>query len=814
MKTPGSTSGFLEPPDGAAVAAALHRMLHEQLAGKRVGSFTLERVLDTGGMGAVFEALQQAPRRKVAVKVLRADVLSTRSVRRFRLEEELLAKLRHPGIAEIYDAGVLGPDCGSWSGLPWFAMEFIDGATSLLAYAERRNLSDQERVRLLTETCAAVGHAHAHDVVHRDLKPGNVLVDSDGRAKVIDFGVARATELDDCGTAPGTASGEIVGTMRYMSPEQAGARGAAVGPWTDVYALGVLGFELLTGRHPCEPRGDSLPELARSLETAQPLELRRVAPHLHRDLGTVLAKAIERDPRARYRDADELAQDLQRTLDRRPVRARRRGLAARLVRRVRARHAVPSVALALLALLAVAAWRLADRREAGSGAASHSALADTSPWSRRQTELFHEAAALVAEIVRESAERELPDTRHVAGVVEGLVVDYERALALGAPRDANSPPAPDLANGVRLARGTLAGLRGDAARALELAQGPPVAGELADEFLWLEATSLTKLGRLEESLAVFEQLVERRPEKSSTWFNQATVLAQLGRHREAADSYSRGLEINPDAARALDGLGGCLVVLGEYDQALTALRRSVELDPRSYNAHQSLAAALSRSRRFEEAVETMQFGLRLEPRNSIGHYNLGIYLQTLGRYEEAVESFQRALSIRPGTLVYERELAGALIAGGEPEEAAALLADLAEQAPDDARIHRNLGYALLELGRIEEARAPLERAVELDPGRAVARERLAILCGRSGDWERALHHFRGLSEDRPDDASARYNLACALAQLGRLEESFEALSAAASEPDLRALAATDSDLEALRTSPAWAERVRVLLSDP
>jgi eukaryotic-like serine/threonine-protein kinase len=310
-------SGRLQDGDSPARAVAPF----EPGAGAMVGRYRIVRLIARGGMGAVYEAVDEQLGRPVAVKLMQG-LASGSMLKRFELESRLLARLRHPGIAQIFEAGtVAGP--GRRDPTPFFAMELIGDATPITDFAEREGLSTEDRVRLFIGVCEAVTHGHQRSVIHRDLKPGNILVDAAGRPKIIDFGVARAT---DQGAAATTLAGELLGTLRYMSPEQLGG----VDPEdldvrTDVYALGVVLYELLAGRppHPDPPAGaGGVVESIRGAADRTPAPLSRLAPHLKGDIETVALKAVRADRGARYQSVAELAADLLRVLRHEPISAR------------------------------------------------------------------------------------------------------------------------------------------------------------------------------------------------------------------------------------------------------------------------------------------------------------------------------------------------------------------------------------------------------------------------------------------------------------------------------------------------------------
>ena len=228
--------------------------------GADLGGVTIVRLLAEGGMGRVYEGRQQAPSRAVAVKVLRNGLASPALMRQFEQEAHLLARLRHPHIAQVHTLGTW-----RYGGvvLPFFVMELVEAAQAIDCHARDHRLPMRQRVDLMRRVAAAVAYGHALGVVHRDLKPGNILVGADGEPKVIDFGVARATDVDRALATLQTDAGQIVGTLRYMSPEQIDANSGQIGPWTDVYALGLVLHEVLSGDLPYDVRGQPIMVAAR-----------------------------------------------------------------------------------------------------------------------------------------------------------------------------------------------------------------------------------------------------------------------------------------------------------------------------------------------------------------------------------------------------------------------------------------------------------------------------------------------------------------------------------------------------------------------
>ena len=312
----------------------------DEIEGRPVGPYRLRRLLGRGGMGAVYLAEREDVGRQVALKVVRGDLADPAARRRFELERRMLARLEHPHIARLYDAGVAD------DGTPYFAMELVDGVP-LTDYCDRERLGLDARLHLIGQVGRAVQHAHQQFIVHRDLKPSNILVTPEGEVKLLDFGIAKA--LDEAGEESGelTGAGRRLLTPAYAAPEQ--RTGGPATAATDVYSLGVVLFELLTGKRPNasdEPtRAPSRPSTAVTETDATSTEAaaarrtttKRLARRLRGDLDVVCLKALQPEPERRYPSAEAFVEDIKRHLAGLPVTARRDSVGYRLRKFVR-RH--------------------------------------------------------------------------------------------------------------------------------------------------------------------------------------------------------------------------------------------------------------------------------------------------------------------------------------------------------------------------------------------------------------------------------------------------------------------------------------------
>jgi serine/threonine protein kinase len=346
---------------------------NDRLVGERIGAYTIERLLASGGMGAVYLARQSNPSRRVALKLMRHGLGSRAALRRFETESEILGRMQHPGIAQVYEAGT---HRDRDAGVPFFAMEYVEGGRPITDFANHRKLGTRERIQLFVTVCEAVHHGHVKGVVHRDLKPTNILVDAAGRTKVIDFGVARATDVDIAATTLRTDIGQLIGTPRYMSPEQCDADPARIDARCDVYSLGVVLYELLCGRLPYASEGKPTHDLIRSIREDPPTRLGSHSSRLRGDVETIVMKALEKAPERRYASAQALADDLERYLRGEAIQARPPSAIYQLrsiARRHRAIFAATTTILATLLAGSVAVSALLVR-ESGARRTAEDAL--------------------------------------------------------------------------------------------------------------------------------------------------------------------------------------------------------------------------------------------------------------------------------------------------------------------------------------------------------------------------------------------------------------------------------------------------------
>ncbi|MBL9001941.1 MAG: serine/threonine protein kinase [Phycisphaerae bacterium] len=656
---------------------------------ERIGHYKIHRLIGAGGMGAVYEAEQDQPRRTVALKVMRGALSSPQASRRFEYESELLARLRHPGIAQVYEAGT-HTEASTGLAVPYFAMEFIPEAKELCQYADAHNLDRAARIALFQRVCDAVQHGHQRGVIHRDLKPANILVDSAGNPKIIDFGVARAsTEEGDPRVTQQTTPGQMIGTLQYMAPEQCGGDSGDIDVRADVYALGVILFELLSGRPPYELEGKSLFEAAMIVREDPPTRPGTIVRDLRGDLETILLKALEKNRAQRYDSAADFAADLARHLRCEPIVARHIGVAGRLTRWVKRNRAVATVIAASSVVLISTSVLLIARILAESKRANEALVV-----AERNLRAANDNFALV----RNMFSRIRPDETRgglvdVGSLVDSAAESFER----------KEPELPET-------RADFREFLGEAYRGV---------GEYAKE---------VEVRR--RAVEIREALVKGADRTlANSLHNYAAALWWNGQYDEALPIYKRALAMriellgseHEDVAQSMSHIAACLLKQGKvdegqrfYEQALT-MRRSL-----AAKAARDLAAAQDASRApaagGKEAQDAAAARTAEAAANAAGATiaiaaslnNLSKPHAIRGEYAEAERLLRESLRIVSAgagedslnTVTAELNLAMCLLEQGKAEEALPLLRHVLEQRSAKYRPdHPAVANAQLALAR-------------------------------------------------------------------------------------------------------------------
>lgn len=659
-------------------------------------------------MGIVYEAEQERPQRRVALKIVRPGIVPGDVLRRFELEYEFLGRLQHPGIAQIYHAGI--EDAG-YGAQPYFAMELVRGKR-LDEYVRTKRPSLRERLLLVAGIADAVQHAHHRGIIHRDLKPANILVTEAGDPKVLDFGIARAAAHDGMTTAH-TFAGEVLGTLSYMSPEQVAGDMSGLDTRSDVYALGVILYEVLAERPPYDLERKPFAEAARIIHDEEPTRLRSVTSVIPADVETIVAKALEKEKERRYGSAAELADDIRRFLRDEPISARPPS-AAYQVRKYARRHKaiVAGIVASLLALLlgvVATTWQAVRARRAETVAQARA----------RDAELEKAKAEAVTRFLTETLAAVDP------AQARGREVSVRDALDAAAAKIDGGALAdqPAVEAAVRNAIGETYGGLGllDAAEK-QLRAAIDLLGRTGGTALQLSDTH----GQLVDVL-----YQARKREEAITHAREALRL-----RREALG------EKDVRVATALDNLGAVLMSRVDLSEAEPLLRQALAIrrellppdDPQLAVSLNNLAFLTWRRGNLQEAEAMYRESLEINRRKLGADHpevptkllNIAIVYRDMSRPEAGVPLAREAVEIRRRILGNHHPqladaldtLAGLLEDSGQLGEAETLLREalaIARGANSEVnltttRIEHNLGWLLCKQGAYADAEPLLRRA--------------------------------------------------------------------------------------------------------
>ena len=785
--------------------------------GTQIGPYKLLKRIGEGGMGTVFMAEQSLPvKRTVAIKIIKPGMDSRRIIARFEAERQALALMDHPNIAKVLDVGSteakdedrrlkdgqgrsssdssLIPHLSSFqAGRPYFVMELVQGVP-ITQYCDEHRLTPQERLELFIPVCQAVQHAHQKGIIHRDLKPSNVMValyDNKPVPKIIDFGVAKAIGNDLNEHTQLTEFGSVVGTLEYMSPEQAEPGQPDIDTRSDIYSLGALLYELLTGTTPLHPKrlhGAALLELLRIVREEEPptpssrlstteelpsiaanrhLEPKKLSGLVRGDLDWIVMKCLEKNRTRRYETANGLARDLERYLHDEPVEARSPSASYRL-RKFTRRHktmltTVMAFVLLLIAGTTVSAWQ-AVRATAERDAKEEARQAEAA--QRRQAVEAKQRAdeeAAIAKAVNEFLQQDLLGQADIgnqpAGAARNKNITVRELLDRAADRiNAKFKGQERTEAAIRLTMGTAYEGLGDfekaqlhMERSLELLTQAP-GSDQSDALECMNRLGLLyrRRGHYDEATRLFEKVLERRRllsgddhrETLAAMHNLAALYREMGRLDDAESMTKRTLEImqaklasdDPDLLAAINNYGLLLLSRGRFADAEPHLKRVVK-----------------------------GLGMQQGPDHPLTltcTNNLASCYMELGRLDDAEPLYRKVLEIRlarfgpdhPDTLFSKNFVALVLNARDRSGEAEPLLREVlaarrarfGKNHPDTLTSASNLALALKKLKRSEEAERLFQEAL---------------------DGRRAT-----LAADHPDILRSLNNLAVFYRDLGRLEK--------------------------------------------
>ncbi|HEV8042535.1 MAG TPA: serine/threonine-protein kinase [Bryobacteraceae bacterium] len=855
------TASFLDAP---AIEVAARSMSVEcaSLSLTTIGRYRINRLIGEGGMGAVYEAEQEEPRRRVAVKVIKPGLATPERLRRFRQESQALGRLQHPGIAQIYEANSADTGFGPQ---PYIAMEFIHGLP-LQRYAESHRLSTREKLLLIAKICDAVEHAHQRGLIHRDLKPGNILVDELGQPKILDFGVARVVE-DPSDPTVHTSLGQIIGTLAYMSPEQVQGDPLEVDTRSDVYSLGVILYELLSGRLPYDVSHRQLPEAVHTIREDEPESLSSISRNYRGDIETLVRKALEKDKSRRYASAADLGADIQRYLRDEPIVARPPSAGYQLQKfALRHRVAVAVASGAFLLLLAFAVVQAVQLRRTTE--------------ERDRANRERDRATRITNFMTRMFKVSDPSEARGNSVTAREILDKASTdMVAGLSKD------PEVqAQMLQVIAGTYANL-GLYARAEELARhalaerqrvlgpGDPKTIESMAQLGWiLDRGGHPPEGEKLERSALAGQRRVLGPDNPATLETEdhlALTLQDQGRINEAEQLEREVLEVatrklgteNVQSLQAMSNLGGILWDKGRYAESEQEYRQVIDVGrrvwgpnhPETLKAISNLALVIQSRGGLAEAEQMDRDVLALaqrvfgpEHRFTTGvMYNLAGVIGSQGRLADAEKLFRQTLAIQLRTLGADHQrtlgtkadLADMLFSEGRLHEAENLQREtlavetrvLDPEHPGLLNLQSSLAKTLIGEGRYTEAENLARNSFESQrrklgayhPSTLNALQQLGTAMSHNHRYGEAAKLFREVieKEDRnPNQGNpwtAWYSFACVAAAAGRPDDAVQYLQAAVNRgyKDADQLMA-DVDLKKLRGNRGFHEIIARLRQAP
>ncbi|MEZ6189564.1 MAG: protein kinase [Planctomycetota bacterium] len=728
---------------------------------QRIGRYEVREELGRGGAGAVFRAWDPVGNTWVAIKLLLA-AHDERAIRRFQREVRTLVNLRHPNVTPVRD-------WGDAQGRPFLVMDLIEGQTLEERVNDQGPCSDAQAAEIGIALAEALAAAHGQGVLHRDVKPSNVLMRGDTNPVLTDFGLAKDVALD---ASQLTVEGGFMGTLGFAAPEQARGQSELLGPATDVYGLGATLYYALCGQAPLE--GTSVIELLASMDRP-PTPLRSVRSEVDEGLAEVVHRCLQTEPGARYTDCSLVARDLGRFLE---------GTLAGPKKASK-----PPLGLALsLTLTAAAAVGLGLylRQHASAperGVSEGPAVGEDGPAdppaedpldlrlksARAALERGHWEAALHESESALAVEPEHPDALHARW--KALLGLQDPRAFEAAQRAVAREPRADVC--LQLAADWLQ--QGDDAEAervirLGLEAAPQHAGLLEEYGLFLHVR-----GRNAEAVDVLRRARALQPTYATTLTLGAALYA-CEQNVEALEAFDAALKLQPDSVQALCLRGSVLTASSRFEDALAPLLRAWGLSEGEYGpVVLPLVRALRETQRHQEALAVANRALALEPQNVsflVAHSQV---VGLLGREEDELADLDAILALEPNHSASLHNRAILRFERKRYEEAYADSARVVELEPEWADAWTQLGAAAFVLGRQEQARDAYGKAIELDPERALLRVGRAQAAQRLLEFQTAIDDYLWVLERQPDYHAIRQKLGEAYAQAGRFAEARQAL---------------------------------------
>lgn len=629
---------------------------------KELDNFLLEKKIGQGGMGVIYKAVQKDLKRVVALKVLRQDLEnSSEQIHRFHREAEAVAKLNNPNIISIYETG-------SFKNLPYFTMEYIEG-NSLGDLLEKGTLDIWEGLEIIESIARALGYAHARGIIHRDIKPSNILLDKNNLPKLTDFGLAK--NLDSHSLI--THTGEIVGTVSYMSPEQAMGNSRDMDGRSDIYSLGIILYQICCGRLPFQ--GETTVEILRKIAEEDPITPRRIRQDLHWEIETITLKALEKDPALRYQHAEEMADDVRRFLEGEAIQAKPLTFLNRLVRKV---ERYKGTVLLILFSFLLTITLLIERHWSQIRLAKIQAETQKNLIQSQQEASAFEAMMFLERSQPQKAlktiggalklERTSPRLLYLRGKTRRQLKEYSKAVE-------------------------------DFSRALAL--NPQFM-----EVLFLRAETYRDLKDYEKSLVDYTQFIRRGPQFDHALTSRGEVFYLLKKFSEAIEDLDSAIGLNPTYSKNYYLRGKAYLGMEKFKKAQENFELALKYHSKSPDLYLYLARSLFTLGAYEKAREIYLKLLSSSHKTLLwqAHFELAKILMEEENHWEAIERLNQAIELNPQFLQSRLLKARCLINVGEFDRAARQYESLLD-TPQGLTLEDKINLSRLwgHLGKVKEA---------------------------------------------------------------------------------------------------------------
>jgi eukaryotic-like serine/threonine-protein kinase len=764
----------------------------DQNVGRRIGNYRIIREIGRGGMGAVYEAERDDAefRQRVAIKLIKRGMDTDFILRRFRHERQILANLNHPFIARLFDGGTTDDR------LPYFIMEYVEGER-ITSYCENRNLNLAERLRLVLKVCAAIDYAHKQKIVHRDIKPGNILVTDDGQVKLLDFGIAKFLDPERPNETANSITGRLILTPEYASPEQ--IRGLAATPASDIYSLGTLLYRLLTGKHPYQKQDSPLPELARAVcEETPPAPSTVVESEnsfkIGSDLDAIVLKSLRKNPDERYASIAEFAADLERFLSGQSAAAKTSPATG-----LKPNNREKTIAVLPFKFLnPTPNGAHADKSFLGLGLtdALITRLSNVRSLTVRPTSAVLKYGAETEDLF--AAGRELQTSFVLDGRITLADERLRVTVQLVSVADKSSLWAEQYNESFTDIFAVQDSISEQVSEALET--------ELTDR----ERKNLARRGT--QNRAAYEAYMRGR----AIWHSYTE---QGMAH--AIQYFQEAVRLDPNFAAAHSGIADLHIALGiasvispaeAFAIAKESANRAVELDPNSAEAHASLGFAVwAIDWNAAESERLFKKSFALKENYAAAHEWFAHVLASQARFDEAIAHMKRALEIDPQSSQLYAMTAYIHHNARRPEEAAFYIERAVELEPNNYIALQGFGWIYPPLGKIREAIPFCRKAVEISNRAPFCVWTLAQVLAEAGKKTEARSLLEELKETSAQRYVSPYYAAMIYTTLGEFDRAFAWLEKVFDDHDYWAQwLGVERRFDPVRQDPRFAKLLRRL----